>query len=80
MIAISDMTLRELVALIRKNWRPVNYAAIPYLQALSELHSLSDVYIQESGKSLARYFLANAGTWRGPVAKAVKDELKKRTK
>ena len=33
----------------------------------------------DSGRSIVRYFLGNAGTWRGDVAKAIKAELKRRT-
>jgi len=34
----------------------------------------------DSGKSIVSYFLANAGQWRGEVAKEVKAELKRRVK
>ena len=30
---------------------------------------------QDSGRSVVAYFLANAGTWRGEVARRVKKEL-----
>ena len=33
----------------------------------------------DSGRSIVRYFLGNAGAWRGDVAKAIKAELKRRT-
>jgi pyruvate kinase len=34
----------------------------------------------DSGKSIVIYFLGNAQTWRGPIAKAVKKELNSRIK
>lgn len=38
--------------------------------------SLSDHYGSDSAESLIRYFLANAGTWRGETARRVKKELR----
>jgi hypothetical protein len=51
--------------------------AVPYLDAMCELNSINDNYYYDSGESVVRYFLANANTWRGEKARAVKAELKK---
>tara|TARA_B000000565_G_scaffold59967_1_gene39737 strand:- start:116 stop:256 length:141 start_codon:yes stop_codon:yes gene_type:complete len=40
------------------------------------LDSVSDSYGLDSGQSVVAYFLANAGTWRGDRARALKAELK----
>lgn len=61
---------------IRRDWQNVNYAARPYLSAMFDLDQITDQYMYDSGKSIVRYFLANAGAWRGPVAKVIKAELK----
>jgi len=61
---------------IRRSWYPVHYAAVPYLQALSNLGSIDENCMNESARSVVRYFLANAGTWRGPDARRIKAELK----
>lgn len=61
---------------IRRDWKNVNYAAAPYLSALGSLDSIKDNYEADSGKSIVLYFLANAGTWKGPKAKEIKAELK----
>ena len=61
---------------IRQDWKKVNYAAVPYLRAMSDLDGVGDAYGHDTGRSVVLYFLANAGTWRGPVAKAIKVELK----
>lgn len=66
----------EIATEIRKDWKNVNYAAKPYLDAMSTLNSISDNYIMDSGKSIVLYFLSNASSWRGEVAKAIKAELK----
>ena len=61
---------------IRRDWANVNYAAKPYLSAMFELDQITDQYMYDSAASIVRYFLANASTWRGPVAKVIKAELK----
>lgn len=58
----------------------VNYAAKPYLNAMLELGSIDDEYYLDNAKSIVLYFLANAGSWRGEVAKRVKLELKQMCK
>lgn len=70
-------SLNVIASEIRKDWgAKVNYAAKPYLDAMSSLNSISDMYYQDSAKSIVGYFLCNAGTWRGETAKRVKLELK----
>ncbi len=69
-------TLNEIACEIYDNWEKVNYAAKPYLEAMSDLQSINDTYGCDSAESVVRYFLCNAGTWRGPVAKRIKSELK----
>ena len=61
---------------IRANWPKVNYAAKPYLDAMSSLNSIDENYMFDSGKSVVNYFLSNAGTWRGEKAREIKAELK----
>ena len=61
---------------IKADWRNVNYAAKPYLDAMMEMDSTGWNYYQDSGKAIVGYFLANAGTWRGPIAQAIKAELR----
>jgi len=61
---------------IKKDWSNVNYAAKPYLDAMTALNAIDDDYYYDSGKSVVRYFLSNASSWRGDKAKAIKAELK----
>jgi len=75
---LKSMSLNKLATIIRENWKNVYFGAVPYLQAMRDLNSVDDDYGMDSGKSIVRYFLANASTWRGEVAKAVKTELKRR--
>lgn len=64
---------------IRSDWKKPNYAAVPYLQAMATLGSIRENYYDDSAKSVVLYFLANAGTWRGEVARRIKKELKDMT-
>lgn len=68
--------LYEIADEIRRDWKKVNYAAKPYLDAMGSLTSIKDNYFMDSGKSIVLYFLSNAASWRGEVAKRVKAELK----
>jgi hypothetical protein len=61
---------------IQRDWKNVNYAAKPYLAAMAGLTSAKDQYGFDSGKSIITYFLSNAGSWRGEIAKKIKAELK----
>ena len=61
---------------ITKSWKTINYAALPYLNAMYELKSINDKYGADSGKSIVLYFLSNATTWRGSDARRIKQELK----
>lgn len=71
----------ELIARdIRRNWKPVNYAADPYLDAMAQLDKITDTYFSDSAASVVRYFLSNATTWRGDVARHIKAELKEMLK
>lgn len=57
---------------------PVQHPARPYWDAMRTLNTadLGDGYYTERADMVVRYFLGNAGQWRGPVAQRVKTELK----
>ena len=61
---------------IRLNWAKVNYAAEPYLSAMSSMTSINQNYYYDSGHTIVLYFLANASAWKGDKAKEIKSELK----
>lgn len=70
--------LYEIASDIRQDWPPPrrNYAAVPYLSAMGSLNSIDDEYGMDSARSVVRYFLSNASTWRGDTARRIKQELK----
>lgn len=53
----------------------ISAAAKPYLSAMRSLSTLNDFYGMDKASSVVRYFLANAGTWRGQTARRIKAEL-----
>lgn len=61
---------------IKKNWANVNYGAVPYLNAMQSLNTITDNYGEDRADMVVRYFLGNARTWRGEDAKRIKTELK----
>lgn len=79
-IDYSKTPLSALSFLIRRDWRNVYFGAVPYLEAMSTLDTIHDAYGCDDGASIVNYFLANAQSWRGPTAKAIKAELKRRVK
>ena len=77
---LAAMPLSRIANLISSDWKKVNFAAVPYLRSMGSLRSISDYDMNDPGSMVVNYFLVNAGQWRGPVAKAVKVELKRRLK
>ena len=73
------MGIASIARKIREDCKEVHFGAVPYLDAMI-YESVSDNYGCDSGRSIVAYFLSNASTWRGPVAKMVKAELNKRIK
>ena len=66
---------------VESDWQEkVNFAARPYLDAMHSLTEMSDSFGLESAHSVIIYFLSNASTWRGDVARRVKAELNKMIK
>lgn len=70
----------QIAAEIRQDWKKVNYAAAPYLDAMLDLGTMEDSYGLDSAQSIVIYFLANANSWRGENARRIKAELKSMTK
>jgi len=67
--------LYEIAIDITANWAKVNYGAVPYLDAMKTLDKITDMYFQDTARSVVSYFLCNATAWRGEVARDVKKEL-----
>lgn len=76
----STLSIAGLAFIISTDWKNVNYAAKPYLEAMLSLNSIKDMYYCDTGISIVSYFLCNANSWKGEIAREVKKELKKRIK
>lgn len=66
----------EIALDIKRDWTNISPAAKPYTVAMGQMKDFGENYYLDSGESVILYFLANAGTWRGEVARRVKAELK----
>jgi hypothetical protein len=77
---LKTLSISGIAKLIMKDWGVVNYAAKPYLMAMNSLRTLDDNYGLDTGSSVVRYFLANASSYRGEMARAIKKELNFRLK
>lgn len=84
LVQLPTMNLSEIANAINDDWRTnkggIYFGAVPYLDAMSTMEKIDDNYGADSGRSIVSYFLGNAQTWRGEVARAVKSELNKRLK
>ena len=72
----TNRSLSAIAKEIKLKWANVNYGAKPYLDAMSTLDKITDMYFQDTAKSIVLYFLSNASGWRGDDAKRIKAELK----
>ena len=69
-------SLQTIAREISTDWKKPNFGAVPYLRAMHCLRTVHDYYGLDSAKEIVLYFLANAQTWRGERARAIKAELK----
>ena len=76
---MSNRTFKEIAKEIKADWKNPYFGAVPYLQAMLSIDSSDPdaAYYADDAKTIVIYFLANAQTWRGEVARRVKVELKK---
>ncbi len=77
-LPLTEAPLFVLARMVREDWTRVNYAAVPYLNAMASLDSIEDTYGADSGRKVVAYFISNAGAWRGDTARVVKNELRRR--
>ena len=71
-------TFSEVAREIRAKWSKPYFGAVPYLDALAEVHT-SDKnakYLFEQVKDIVPYLLCNMATFRGADARRLKAELK----
>lgn len=61
---------------ILADWKNAQDPARGYAMAIAGLHSIDDQYGLDSAVEIVARFLGTAGTWKGPVARRVKTELK----
>ncbi len=73
---IETRSLSAIARDIRADWKKVNYAAVPYLNALGHLDNVRESFGQDDARGIVLYFLGNARSWKGETAKRIKSELK----
>ena len=65
---------------IRRDWKKPYFGAIPYIEAMMSLDKITDRYGYDDGYGVVMYFLSNATSWRGAMARSIKAELKELAK
>lgn len=68
--------LHEIAREIRATWAKPYFGAVPYIDAMGALGSVTESMGYDRGSDIVLYFLSNAKTWRGEDAKRIKAELK----
>lgn len=74
------MNFIQCVSAIGRDWKNISPYAKPYYEAMCTMENENSSYMFDSGKSIILYFLSNASSWKGEVAKEVKNSLKKLSK
>lgn len=72
----SDRPLYLVAAEIAADWEKPYFGAVPYLNAMFTMVKPGENYMADSEWNIIIYFLSNATTWRGEVARRIKAELK----
>jgi hypothetical protein len=75
---LQDMRVAEIAKIIKDDWKKPYFGAVPYIEAMFSFVKDGDRYGFANAEEICTYFLVNAQTWRGPVAREVKAELKRR--
>jgi hypothetical protein len=68
--------ISEIARDIKHHWQSPYFGAVPYIQAMLQLHSITDMYGFDDARGIILYFLSNANTFRGEHARRLKSELK----
>jgi hypothetical protein len=71
-----NRTLDVIARDISRDWQKPYFGAVPYIDAMRSLQTIGDRYYFDDAESIVRYFLANASSWKGDTARAIKAELK----
>jgi hypothetical protein len=61
---------------IANAWPKPYFGAVPYLSAMLKIDDINGDYYEDTAASVVLYFLANAKTFRGDKARALKAELR----
>lgn len=75
---LKTLDISGIARVIANDWRPVHPWAVPYVAAMRQMCDVDDNYDADAGRGIILRFLGNAKSWRGPVARLVKAELKAR--
>ena len=78
-MTVQTRFIYEIADEIKADWPAAqnrNHPAGHYVNAMSDIRYITDMYFADPAKIVVMYFLSNASGWRGPVARRVKQELK----
>jgi hypothetical protein len=73
---VQHRPLFEIARDISADWNNISYAALPYRNAMQNMHNIHTSYGWDTGLEVVLKFLSNASHWRGPRAREIKAELR----
>ena len=77
-------TIRAIAAEASHHWsrtpKGIYFGAVPYLEAMHYLANMRSSYGHDDARTIVLYFLSNATSWRGDVARRIKAELREMLK
>lgn len=68
--------LNEIAREILEDWKNISLHAKPHVEDMLRLRSIDDRFGADTAYDVVTYFLANADTWRGEIARRIKKELR----
>lgn len=71
-----NRTIQNIAEDIMREWEKPYFGAVPYLHAMLTLSGKNDLFGYDTASEIVLRFLANASSFRGPIAKQLKTELK----
>ena len=73
-----NFKIYEIAQVIRKDWVKMSPYAKHYVDAMHCIKNIDEMHVADRASSVVNYFLANAQSWRGDIAREVKKELNSR--
>lgn len=73
---LGNMKISEIAKIIKQDWNPVYFTAVPYLDAMEQIESIGRSIGYDRNSEIVLNFLNNSKQWKGETAREVKAYLR----